>query len=276
MKSLSQVRQELASGQFEFSRHAFRRAVERNISEQEIREAGAGAEVIENYPDGQYSPSGLLPGFGQRPDLEARKPGNVKAGAPCSGVAPSRSWLHGFQIRTLPGCLGRRRPGGVKQGVFAEKAVFGPKNDFSNFEIVFSNFENSFSKLENDFSNFEIAFSNFENGFSKLENGFSNFESALSKLEDGFSKSERAISKLKNAGSKPESVFSNLENGFSSPAKRPCIPRWTPRKLRAAKNKKERGVLQNAVDSTDRKTDDIVYDIYALTPEEIALVEGAA
>ena len=255
MKSLSQVRQELASGQFEFSRHAFRRAVERNISEQEIREAGAGAEVIENYPDGQYSPSGLLPGFGQRPDLEARKPGNVKAGAPCSGVAPSRSWLHGFQIRTLPGCLGRRRPGGVKQGVFAEKAVFGPKNDFSNFEIVFSNFKN---------------------GFSKLENGFSNFESALSKLEDGFSKSERAISKLKNAGSKPESVFSNLENGFSSPAKRPCIPRWTPRKLRAAKNKKERGVLQNAVDSTDRKTDDIVYDIYALTPEKIGLVEGTA
>ena len=47
-------------------------------------------------------------------------------------------------------------------------------------------------------------------------------------------------------------------------------------KLRGAKNKKERGVLQNAVDSTDRKTDDIVYDIYALTHEEIALVEGAA
>ena len=45
-------------------------------------------------------------------------------------------------------------------------------------------------------------------------------------------------------------------------------------KLRAAKNEKERGVLQNAVASTDRKIDDIVYDIYALTPDEIALVEG--
>lgn len=63
MKVLAQVRQQLASGQFEFSRHAFRRAVERNISEQEIREAGAGAEVIENYPDDKYSPSGLLLGF---------------------------------------------------------------------------------------------------------------------------------------------------------------------------------------------------------------------
>ena len=45
-------------------------------------------------------------------------------------------------------------------------------------------------------------------------------------------------------------------------------------KLRVAKNEKERGVLQNAVDSTDRKLDDLVYDIYALTPDEIALVEG--
>ncbi|MCY7290431.1 MAG: hypothetical protein LH624_19870 [Cryobacterium sp.] len=47
-------------------------------------------------------------------------------------------------------------------------------------------------------------------------------------------------------------------------------------KLRAAKNEKECGVLQNAVDSTDRKIDDLVYELYALTPEEIALVEGTA
>ena len=40
-----------------------RRAVERNISEQEIRAAGATAEVIENYPDDKYSPSALLLGF---------------------------------------------------------------------------------------------------------------------------------------------------------------------------------------------------------------------
>jgi hypothetical protein len=63
MKSLSQIRQELAAGQFDFSRHALRRVVERNISEQEIREAGAKAEVIENYPQDKYSPSGLLLGF---------------------------------------------------------------------------------------------------------------------------------------------------------------------------------------------------------------------
>ena len=47
-------------------------------------------------------------------------------------------------------------------------------------------------------------------------------------------------------------------------------------KLRGAKNGKERGVLQNAVDSTDRKIDDLVYEFHGLTPDEIALVEGTA
>lgn len=69
MKTLQAVRRELAEGKFEFSRHAFRRAVERNISEQEIREAGADAELIEDYPDDKYAPSALLLGFtlGGRP-----------------------------------------------------------------------------------------------------------------------------------------------------------------------------------------------------------------
>ena len=69
MKTLSQIQQQLAAGQFEFSRHAFRRVVERNISEQEIREAGAKAEVIGDYPEDKYSPSALLLGFtaGGRP-----------------------------------------------------------------------------------------------------------------------------------------------------------------------------------------------------------------
>lgn len=63
MKSLEDVRRQLAAGDFDFSRHAFLRAVERNISEQELRQAGAAAEVIEDYPTDKYSPSGLLLGF---------------------------------------------------------------------------------------------------------------------------------------------------------------------------------------------------------------------
>ena len=37
--------------------------VERNISEQDIREAGENAEIIESYPQDKYSPSGLLLGM---------------------------------------------------------------------------------------------------------------------------------------------------------------------------------------------------------------------
>ncbi len=69
MKTLGDIQQQLACGNFEFSRHAFRRVVERNISDQEIREAGAKAEVLEDYPEDKYSPSALLLGFtaGGRP-----------------------------------------------------------------------------------------------------------------------------------------------------------------------------------------------------------------
>ncbi|MBE9062693.1 DUF4258 domain-containing protein [cf. Phormidesmis sp. LEGE 11477] len=63
MKSLKDIREQLQLGRFEFTRHAFKRAVERNISQQEIKEAGATAEVIEDYPDDKYSPSSLLLGF---------------------------------------------------------------------------------------------------------------------------------------------------------------------------------------------------------------------
>ena len=51
MKTLEEIRRQLASDEFEFSRHAFQRSIERNISEREIRDAGPSAELIEDYPD---------------------------------------------------------------------------------------------------------------------------------------------------------------------------------------------------------------------------------
>lgn len=63
MKALVEIQKQLADGRFEFSLHAFKRAVERNISWHEIREAGTKAEIIEDYPDDKYSSSGLLLGF---------------------------------------------------------------------------------------------------------------------------------------------------------------------------------------------------------------------
>ncbi len=69
MKTLGNIRRELSAGEFEFSHHAFKRAIERNISEVEIQQAGARATIIEDYPEDKYAPSSLLLGFtiGDRP-----------------------------------------------------------------------------------------------------------------------------------------------------------------------------------------------------------------
>jgi hypothetical protein len=63
MKDIVQIRSQISAGEFEFSRHAFHRAVERDISDGEIREAGSCAEIIEEYLEDKYSPSALLLGF---------------------------------------------------------------------------------------------------------------------------------------------------------------------------------------------------------------------
>jgi Domain of unknown function (DUF4258) len=63
VKKLSEIQSQLQAGEFEFTRHAFKRAVERNISESEIIQAGANVIVIEDYPDDKYSPSCLLLGL---------------------------------------------------------------------------------------------------------------------------------------------------------------------------------------------------------------------
>lgn len=63
MKSLSEIRQQFLAGNFVFSRHAFKRAIERNISDIEIITAGRTAVIIEEYPGDKYTPSCLLLGF---------------------------------------------------------------------------------------------------------------------------------------------------------------------------------------------------------------------
>lgn len=63
MKTLDDIRRQLSAGEFEFSRHAFKRVIERNISDSEIRQAGEHGKVIEDYPGDKYAPSSLLLGF---------------------------------------------------------------------------------------------------------------------------------------------------------------------------------------------------------------------
>ena len=47
-------------------------------------------------------------------------------------------------------------------------------------------------------------------------------------------------------------------------------------KLRAATPDAEKAVLQNAVTATDQQIDALVYELYGLSPAEIALVEDDA
>ena len=58
--NIKDIRSRLTAGNFEFSRHALKRVVERNIAEREIREAGDNAAIIEDYPEDKYSPSCLV------------------------------------------------------------------------------------------------------------------------------------------------------------------------------------------------------------------------
>ena len=46
--------------------------------------------------------------------------------------------------------------------------------------------------------------------------------------------------------------------------------------LAAAKPPQDTNLLQRQIDATDRQIDQLVYALYGLTDEEIALVEGAS
>jgi RNase P protein component len=48
VKTIEQIRRQLANGEFDFNRHPLKRAVERNIAEREIREAAGNAQIIED------------------------------------------------------------------------------------------------------------------------------------------------------------------------------------------------------------------------------------
>ena len=63
MKTFEEARRQLSLGYFDFTRHGFKRSIERNISDIEIIEAGTNAKMIEYYPDDKYAPSCLLLGY---------------------------------------------------------------------------------------------------------------------------------------------------------------------------------------------------------------------
>jgi len=62
---IEEIRQKIASGQFEFTQHAADQSILRHISVQELHEAIANGEIIEDYPHDKYGPSCLILGFTQ-------------------------------------------------------------------------------------------------------------------------------------------------------------------------------------------------------------------
>ncbi len=63
MSLIDDIRAKVANDQFEFSRHAVDQSNLRSIIVQEVREAIAAGDVIEDYPGDKYGPSCLLLGF---------------------------------------------------------------------------------------------------------------------------------------------------------------------------------------------------------------------
>ena len=57
---IDDIRDKITRGQFEFSQHAVDQSIVRHISVQELREAIAVGEVIEDYPTDKYGPSCLV------------------------------------------------------------------------------------------------------------------------------------------------------------------------------------------------------------------------
>jgi hypothetical protein len=63
MAIIEAIRTKFTNNAFEFSKHATDQSILREITVQEIREAGSLGEIIEDNPDDKYGPSCLILGF---------------------------------------------------------------------------------------------------------------------------------------------------------------------------------------------------------------------
>jgi len=63
MVDLDEIKAKFRRDEFEYSKHAVDQTLLRRISVQELREAVATSEVIEDYSTDKYGPSCLLMGF---------------------------------------------------------------------------------------------------------------------------------------------------------------------------------------------------------------------
>jgi len=78
---IEQIRAKIASGQFEFSKHAVDQSIIRHVSVHELREAIVNGEIIEDYPEDKYGPSCLILGF-----TRADRPMHIQCSYPSRSV----------------------------------------------------------------------------------------------------------------------------------------------------------------------------------------------
>ncbi len=77
MSLIDEIRKKIADSRFELSKHAADQTLLRDIRIQEIREAIADGETIEDYPNDKYGPSCLILGF-----TRTRRPLHVQCSYP--------------------------------------------------------------------------------------------------------------------------------------------------------------------------------------------------
>ena len=64
MEKLQEIKEKVATGQYEFSKHAVDQSIIRRVTVAEITEAIASSnEIIEDYPEDKYGPTCLVLGF---------------------------------------------------------------------------------------------------------------------------------------------------------------------------------------------------------------------
>jgi Domain of unknown function (DUF4258) len=99
---IEQICAKIQAGRFEFTKHAVDQSILRRIRVQEMEQAIANGEIIEDYPDDKYSPSCLV--FG--PTREGR-PLHIQRSYPSRPLAKiitlyqpdSNQWID-FRVRS--------------------------------------------------------------------------------------------------------------------------------------------------------------------------------
>ena len=98
---IDEIREKISEGRFEFSRHAVGQSILRRVTPQDIREAVAAGEIIEDYPDDKYGPSCLI--FGR---TRADRPLHIQCSYPSRPLIkiitlyePDRSLWIDFKVR---------------------------------------------------------------------------------------------------------------------------------------------------------------------------------